>query len=79
MANLSDRVIEKLSPYLGQNAARASVSMFLQKNGLTADALHRQHLPQIAKTLRPGLKVFLGAARADAVAQEIEALPEVSP
>ena len=79
MANLSDRIIDKLAPYLGQNAARASVGMFLQKHGIKPDALGRQHLPQVVETLKPGLKVFLGAARADAVAAEIGALPEVSP
>ena len=79
MTTLSDRIIEKLGTYLGQNAARASLSMFLEKNRLDATALGHEHLPQLAQTLKPGLKVFLGAARADAVVKEIEGLLEVSP
>ena len=44
MANLSDRVIEKVGAYLGQHAARASLNMFLEKNRLDAQALGREHL-----------------------------------
>lgn len=71
MSALTDRVVHTLSPYLGQTAARASVQMFLEKSGLQAGTFGTQHLGQLADTLKPGLKVFVGAARAEAVALEI--------
>jgi len=71
MISLTDRVVHTLAPYLGQTAARASVQMFLEKSRLQVGTFGTQHLGQLAETLKPGLKVFIGAARAEVVATEI--------
>jgi hypothetical protein len=74
MSSLADQIVKTLSPYLGALAARASLSMYLTRAGLEASDIQGQHLKQIADTLRPGLRVFLGPAKADALAQTISDL-----
>ncbi len=71
MDTLLDRVVKTLSPYLGQVAARASVKMFLERSGLPPDSVRPEHLGQLAETLKPGLRVFVGPAKTDAVVGEI--------
>lgn len=71
---LVERVVDALSPYLGQMAARASVRMFLEKAGLAPSEIGTEHLDRLAETLKPGLKVFVGAAKAEALAAEIRGL-----
>lgn len=71
-----ERVVNTLSPYLGQMAARASVRMFLEKAGLTPSQVGAEHLDRLAETLKPGLKVFVGAAKAEALVAEIRRLRE---
>ncbi len=69
--SLAERIVKTLSSYLGQTAARASLRMFLEKRGVHASALGHEHLSQLVETLKPGLKVFVGAANAEAVTGEI--------
>jgi hypothetical protein len=71
MDNLVDRVTRALAPYLGQVAARAALKVYFERSGLTPEAVRAEHLVQIAETLRPGLRVFLGQAKADVLALEI--------
>ena len=71
MGNLADRVVQTLAPYLGQTAARASLRMFLEKSGVQSESFAPEHLPRLAETLKPGLKVFVGAAKADVVTAEL--------
>jgi hypothetical protein len=74
MDNLADRVIKALAPYLGQVSARAALKMYFERSGLTPDTVRIEHLVEIAETLKPGLRVFVGAAKADVLALEIRGL-----
>jgi hypothetical protein len=74
MDNLVDRVTKTLAPYLGQVAARAALKMYFERSGVTPETIRVEHLEQIAETLKPGLRVFVGAAKADSLAVEIRSL-----
>lgn len=74
MENLSDRITRTLAPYLGQVSARAALKLYLERSGLTPDAIRPEHLPDIAETLKPGLCVFIGQAKATTVSLEIRGL-----
>ncbi len=73
---LIDSVVAILAPELGNLIARAAVSMYLTKTGLTEADVKPQHLAALAQAVKPGLKTFVGGGRADALAAKIVALGE---
>jgi hypothetical protein len=74
MEDLFERVIGILRPYVGAATALASVKMFLHRARLAPTEIRLEHLPEIADTLKPGLAVFVGRARAEDLAQTIRDL-----
>jgi len=68
---LFERVVEILTPYIGATTSRASVKMFLRKDGLEPGQLSPEHLAQLAARLEPGLRVFVGGDTAKALSQRV--------
>ena len=78
-ASLFDQVVDLLSPYIGNITSKASVTMFLNEAGVTPEALGPQHLLALAGKIRPGLSVFVGKAKAEALANQIHSLGPAVP
>jgi hypothetical protein len=74
MNDLFQEVVEILTPYLGPNTARASVKMFLTKVNLTPEQFRPRHIDKVLGKIEPGLRVFVGGAKASAVSKKIRAL-----
>lgn len=76
MPQLFEQMVDTLSPDLGKSSATASVRLFVGKAKLTPDELRSEHLSRIAELMKPGLRVFVGASRADELARAICALDD---
>jgi hypothetical protein len=68
---LFQKVIRILAGDMGENSARASVTMFLKRSGIQPADLKLEHLPELSKRLEPGLRVFVGGASARLLAKRI--------
>jgi hypothetical protein len=64
-ADVTQRVVDVLAPYLGANMAKTSVALQLKKIAPSDELLTPAQVDQLIDKLRPGLAVFIGGARAD--------------
>jgi len=71
---LFDDVVGVLAPDLGANMARSSVELHLTKAGVARERLAPEHLAALVERVKPGLAVFVGRARADALGAKVLAL-----
>jgi hypothetical protein len=68
-----------LAPEFGESMARAAVRVHLQKAGVSLTAFRKVHLADLASRLRPGLLVFLGAERTEALVTQVQDLARTEP
>ena len=73
-SSLLDSVEAILAPEIGSSIARAAVSMYLEKVGISQEQVEPRHMAGLAQTVKPGLRTFVGGVRADALAARIAAL-----
>ena len=73
-AVVSESLVSVLAPYIGENMARASVGMHLQKLGLSGAPLTPGQVETLIDRLGQGLKVFLGKSKAAAVVASMKAV-----
>jgi hypothetical protein len=71
---LLGQVANILAPELGEHMARAAVRTHLRKAGLEMIDFRAVHLADLASRLRPGLMVFLGGERTEALVAQVESL-----
>jgi hypothetical protein len=67
-----DRIIQVLSPYLGESMARASIRGVCEKLGLQGDALSAADADALVSKLASGLRVFIGREKTDQVVVEMK-------
>ncbi len=68
---LVKKIIEVLAPYLGDNMAWASIKMFTKEKKISLDEISSRHLPALAAKIEPGLRIFVGQVKAEALTSEI--------
>ena len=73
-ADMVDRIIGVLSPYIGSHMARATVEAHAVKLGLDPQHLTRTELAALADRILLGLRIFVGPAKADEAAHAIRLL-----
>jgi len=68
----ADRIVERLSTYLGPNTARTAVRSFADRElGVRAETVGRAEAPRLVEALRPMLRTLLGASAANRVVAEL--------
>ena len=65
-----------LAPYIGPFMARAAVEAHAARLQIKSDSLTREQVVQLIERLTTGMRVFVGAKRADEIGREL--LREVS-
>ncbi len=70
---MSESLVSILAPYIGENMARASVGLHLQKLGLAGAPLTPGQVETLIDRLGQGLNVFLGKSKAAAVVASMKA------
>ena len=68
------QIIDYLTPMLGQETASNLLKHYCTRMRLSVDDLEPAHLPELARTIRPMLAVWLGSGGAVHVADEIAQL-----
>jgi hypothetical protein len=76
MSPWGQRAVDHLAPRIGRLTATNAVALAAAKIGVSADAIGRDHLPEVARNLSTILRVFLGTVAAQQVAAEIARLRE---
>jgi hypothetical protein len=76
---LFNEVMRLLAPDLGEPMARAAVRVHLSKAGVAVADFRPAHLTDLAARLRGGLKVFVGAERAESLVAAVENLGRSRP
>ncbi len=71
---MKDKILNILTPFLGKNMSESSLSLYCKKLGISADAIGKNNLEDISKGLYPGLKIFLGDAKANQILDSIKKL-----
>ena len=71
---MHQRIIEYLTPMLGEATAANLVKHYCVKMRLSVDDIEPGQLPELADAMRPMLAVWLGSPGAARVAQEIAQL-----
>ena len=74
MSGLQNSITEMLLPMLGKNMTAAAIQTSCRKIGVTPDGLQRTNLAALSVELAKGLRIFLGADRAESVARNIALL-----
>ena len=62
---------EHLAPLIGDNLARSSVKLHSEKLGLNGSQLDREQVDALLAQIGLGLRVFVGAEKADALIEQI--------
>ncbi len=68
---LHKKIIDYLTPLLGEATANNLLRHYCLRMNMTADSITASHLPELANAMRPMLAVWLGSAGASQVADEI--------
>lgn len=69
---ISEKVVERLAPYLGPFNAEVWVKVVAKRDlGLAPDELTPEHLGSLMDGLRPSLNTFMGRAAADELLRKI--------
>jgi hypothetical protein len=71
---MHQKIIEYLTPMLGEATAANLVKHYCVKMRLSVDDIKPSQLPELADAMRPMLAVWLGSPGAARVAQEIAQL-----
>jgi hypothetical protein len=66
-----ETIVAVVSPYLGENMARASVSAHCRKLGINGSEPTGAQLDALVEKLALGLNIFLGRTKTGAVVDEI--------
>jgi hypothetical protein len=72
-ADVKRVITDVLGPYLGQNTAQAAVKGYLARLGPATTMVGPDQVEQLLRWIAPGLKVFVGDARAQHVMAELRA------
>ena len=78
MSPWARRAVDHLAPRIGRLTATNAVALAAVKIGVPADAIGREHLPEIARNLSTILRVFLGTEAANQLAADIARMREDS-
>ena len=74
MTATHEQVVNYLTPMLGEATANNLLRHYCIKMQMSSEDVTPQHLPELAKAMRPMLAVWLGSAGAMRVADEIAKL-----
>lgn len=73
--NLSNKIIDILTPYLGKVMSESSLKLNCTVHlHIPPEQLSREHLPALCDKLIKGLKVFVGAYKAELIVKSIQML-----
>ena len=74
MTATHQQVVDYLAPMLGEATATNLLRHYCIKMRMASEEVTPQHLPELAKAMRPMLAVWLGSAGAMRVADELAQL-----
>lgn len=70
--SVSEQVVERLAPYLGDFNAQVWVKVVAQRNlGIEPEDLSVAELPNLLEGLRPSLNTFMGRSAADELLKKV--------
>jgi|GEM_PF-839225 len=70
--SISEQVVERLAPYLGEFNAQVWVKVVAQRNlDTTPEELSRSDLEPLLEGLRPSLNTFMGRSAADDLLKKV--------
>ncbi len=73
-AGLTGKIMEILTPLLGEIMAKATLKIQCEKAGVTLDAIGRPNLEAVSKGIEKSMVVFVGSEKAKEVTRKIQAL-----
>ncbi len=73
-ASLNGKIMEILTPLLGELMAKATLKIQCEKAGVAPDAIGRPHLAAVSTGIEKSMVVFVGSDKAKDVTKKILAL-----
>ncbi len=75
---MDQEIINCLAPMLGTTTAKNLLTHYCAKLKIRAEDLTADHLPELARAIKPMLAVWLGSAGAAQLAEQVARLGRVS-
>jgi hypothetical protein len=72
--SVTAQILDILIPFFGEDMSRGSLLLTCKKYNLNIENIARENLPAISQDIESWMKIFLGTAKAKAVAASILAI-----